>query len=722
MRVRTPTGLQMEAAECGAAALGIVLSYHGRFVPLEELRAACGVSRDGSKASNIVKAAKRYGLIGRGYKKEIEKLKGLTLPFVVFWNFNHYLVVEGIGKRRVWLNDPATGPRKVSWDEFDQSFTGVVLTFEKTPEFQKGGRKASLWEALSRRLRGNRISLLYVVLATLALVAPGIAVPVFARVFVDRILIDGLHDWLRPLLLAMSLAAIAVAVITWLQQSVLLKMEMSLSLRGSAQFFWHILRLPMEFFAQRDSGDIAQRVGINDTVATALSGELATNVAGMLLIGFYAALMFQYNATLTLIGIGIAVLNIAALRYVSRRRIDANRRLQQDRGKLAGTAAGGLLVIETLKTSGADDFFARWAGFQAKVFNAEQELSASSLALSGIPPILAALNAAAIIGIGGLNVMNGVLTMGMLLAFQMLMSSFEQPVNRVLGLGQTFQELRANVARLDDFLRYEEDPNIDSEGDLETPGAARRLDGHLELRAVTFGYSRLEKALIEGFSLSLKPGQRVAIVGPSGSGKSTIAKLVSGLYAPWAGEILYDGKARNQIPRLVLNQAVAMVDQDIFLFAGTIRQNLTMWDETIAERVIVEAARDACIHDEINTRPGGYEYQVLEGGRNFSGGERQRLEIARALVSNPKLLVLDEGTSALDQKTEKAVNDNLRRRGCACVIMAHRLSTIRDCDEIIVLAQGQVVERGTHDEMIGRDGPYASLVSGGSVSWAEAQA
>jgi ABC-type bacteriocin/lantibiotic exporter with double-glycine peptidase domain len=466
----------------------------------------------------------------------------------------------------------------------------------------------------------------------------------------------------------------------------------------------------MEFFSQRDSGDIGQRVGINDTVATVLSGELATNVVGMLLIGFYAALMFQYNVALTLIGIGIATLNMAALRYVSRTRTNANWRLQQDRGRLVGTSMGGLQVIETLKSSGSDDFFARWSGLQAKVFNAEQELNASSVALSGVPPVLAALNGAAIIGIGGVNVMDGVLTMGMLLAFQTMMLSFEDPVNRVLGLGQRFQELRADIARLDDVLVYKEDPNIDSEVKLDTPGAIQRLEGHLELRAVAFGYSRLEKPLIEGLSLRLRPGQRVAIVGASGSGKSTIAKLVSGLYAPWAGEILYDGKPRSSIPRPVLNQGIALVDQDIFLFEGTIRQNLTMWDETIAERVIVEAARDACIHDEINTRPGGYEYQVQEGGRNFSGGQRQRLEVARALVSNPKLLVIDEGTSALDPKTE---NDNLRKRGCTCLIVAHRLSTIRDCDEIIVLSQGGVVERGTHEEMILRDGPYARLLSAG---------
>lgn len=714
-KVQVPSILQMEAIECGAAALAMVLAYYGRYVPLEKLRVECGVSRDGSKANNMLKAARKYGLEAKGYRKEPGDLKEFRLPMIIFWNFNHFVVLTGMKGKNVYINDPGIGPRTISDEEFDQSFTGVVLTFEPTSAFEKGGEKPNVLKALSKRLQGVRLALTYALLAGLFLVIPGLVIPTFQKVFIDNILVAQMHGWLRPLLVAMGLTAIVQGILAWLQQHYLLRSETKLALTWSAKFFRHVFRLPVTFFFQRQPGDVANRVQLNDQIAALLSGELAANMLNIIMVVFYAVLMFQYDVYLTLIGISIALLNIAMLKHVSKKRILLTQTLQQDYGKLIGTAMSGLQMIETIKATGSEtDFFASWAGYQAKVLNSQQKLGMTTQLLNAVPPFLSQMNNISILVFGGLRIMQGHLSMGELIAFQTLMGNFIGPVNQMVNLGSKIQDTTAGMNRLDDVFKHEQDYSFLKEDSSETSDEEaefNKLAGYLELKNITFGYSRLEAPLIENFSLSLRPGERVALVGGSGSGKSTVAKLVTGLYQTWEGEILFDGKPREVYPRRIMNNSLTAVDQEIFIFAGTIKENLTLWDQTVPEQQIVQAARDACIHYDIGARAGAYDSRVEEGGANFSGGQRQRLEIARALVSQPSLLILDEATSALDAKTEKIIDDNIRRRGCTTLVVAHRLSTIRDADEIIVLEKGKVVQRGTHEEMIqDPESPYAKLI------------
>lgn len=711
-RVHTPTVIQMEAVECGAACLAMILAYFGRWVPLDRMRTDCGVSRDGSKASYLLRAARQYGLVAKGLRQSPEDLKTLPLPCIVFWNFNHFVVVEGYDRQSWHLNDPSTGPRSVDHREFEQSFTGVVLTFEKGPDFKKGGRRPTLLRSLKKRARGMGTALLYAILTGLFLAVIGLVIPSFLKIYVDHYLIAREASWLKPLLWIMLVTVLLKIVVTWLQQNLLLRLDSKLALSMSAKFFDHVLRLPIEFFVQRFGGEVQSRVALNDRVAVVLSGHLSTTVLHCMTAVFFVLAMLQYSVLLTSVGFVMAILNMMALHFVSRKRRNLNKRLLQEQGKLIGVSMSGLVVIETLKaTGGESDFFARWAGYQAKTTNSAQALGVWSAFLERIPPLLSSINTMAILGLGGLRVMQGYLTMGDLMAFQALMAAFSTPINDLVVLGSKLQQVEGDLARLDDVLDNEVDPDLERTEALKpAPGAPAKLEGSLELRNLSFAYSRFDKSFIDKFSLTLGPGSRVALVGASGSGKSTIANLVAGLYPPREGEILFDGMPRSEIPRRVMANSLAKVDQEILLFEGTIRENITLWNENITDAAIVEAAKDACIHDVISARAGGYNDFVLEGGRNFSGGQRQRLEIARALALEPTFLILDEATSSLDPLTEKTIDDNLRRRGCTCLIVAHRLSTIRDCDEIIVLRRGTVIERGTHDELMKQEGYYSRLV------------
>ena len=711
-KVATPTLLQMEAVECGAAALGIILRYHQLWIPLEQLRLECGVTRDGSKASNILKAARRVGLDAKGVRLELDQLLQVEPPVILYWNFNHFLVYEGISQGKVCLNDPASGPRRITLEELEASFTGVVLVLRPTPEFKAGGDKPDLTASLRRRLTGFELGLAFAICSGILLILPNLVNPAFTRIFIDEYLIGDKQWTLRPLLSTMAASILIMLLLLSLQRHFLLRLQTKLALTTSAKFLTHIIRLPIEFFSQRYAGEIGSRVMINDKVANVLSNKLATTMLDMMSLVFIGLIMISYDIWLTIVCVSLALINLVATKLVQRPRTDASFRLLQEKGKLMGTSMSGIQMMETLKATGGEmEFFGRWGGYQAKTIKAQQDMEFYGQCLTAIPPFTKALISASILGFGGLRVMDGHMTVGLLVAFQLLMDSFTKPITSFVTFGTALQETQADLTRLDDVLRYQVAPAYLPDRVYDTRfDRAIKLSGHVELRNVSFGFNPLAAPLIENLSFTIKPGQRVALVGGSGSGKSTVSKMVAGLFRPWSGEILFDGVPREKVPPRLLHNSVGMVDQDIFMFEGTVRDNLTMWDATVPDANITLACKDAAIADVLTARQGGLSCRAAEGGVNFSGGQRQRLEIARALVNDPTFLILDEATSALDPNTEKIIDRNLRRRGCACLIVAHRLSTIRDCDEIIVLEFGKVVERGTHQSMKDAGKLYSRLI------------
>ncbi|XUM01855.1 NHLP family bacteriocin export ABC transporter peptidase/permease/ATPase subunit [Streptomyces venezuelae ATCC 10712] len=710
--MRTPTVLQMEAVECGAAALAMVLGHHGRFVPLEELRIACGVSRDGSRAGNLLKAARGYGLRAKGMQMDLAALAEVAAPAVLFWEFNHYVVYEGTGRRLgrpgVYVNDPAGGRRFVPLEQFDTSFTGIVLTFEPGADFRRGGSRPGVLTSLPERLRGTSGTMAAAVLASLLLVLVCAWVPALSRTYIDMFLIGNRTSLLGVVFAAMAGALVLTAVLTGLQQANLLRGRIIASTLGSARFLRHLLRLPLAFYAQRNPADLVQRLRSHDAVAETLARDLAAAAVDGVVVLLYAALLWTYDPQLTVVGVLIALLNVLALRVVVHVRATGTQKLRAESARLTNTAYSGLQLIETMKATGGEDgFFRRWAGQHATTLDVQQRLGVPSAWLAVVAPTLAALNSALILMIGGLRAVEGHLTVGLLVAFQALVTGFTAPLSRLNGVAGRIQDFAADVARLKDVEDFPVDP-VHARRAPHAP--ARRLTGHVEVEGVTFGYSPLDAPTLKDFSLGVGPGRQVALVGGSGSGKSTVSRLMSGLYTPWEGVIRIDGMRLEDIPRGALAASVSFVDQDVFLFEGTVRDNVALWDPSVPDEAVVAALRDAAVYEEVARRPGGIRARVEQDGRNFSGGQRQRLEIARALARRPNVLILDEVTSALDADTERIVMDNLRRRGCACVVIAHRLSTVRDSDEIVVLDRGTVVERGRHEQLVAARGPYAALV------------
>lgn len=711
---KVPVVMQMEALECGAASLCMILAYYKKWLPLEQVRVDCGVSRDGSNARNILKAARSYGLKAEGYRLEPSDLRNIQLPAIIHWNFNHFVVLNGFKKNAAIINDPGRGTVEVDLKEFDKAFTGIAIQFEKTDEFVPEGKPKSVWNFALKRLRGSQTALVMVMLFSTISAMIGVVTPLFSRVFMDNIISGKNPEWLVSFTMLYGAVILISITVTVLQSLAWMRINGRFAITASAEFMYHVLRLPMEFFSQRWVGDIASRQGDNESIASGMIQRLAPTIVNLALLVFYLTIMLRYSVLLTAIGVASLFFNMFFARWSSNKIMNLGRTAQNNAGKLSGVTISGIEMIETIKASGAENsFFERWAGYYTKQHNAKVGISKFSLYYGAIPGLLQQITNAAILMTGVYLIMEGNFTIGMLLAFQSFLASFMGPVNSFIQIGQEMIQMRTSMERVEDVLSYP----IEDHGRAENPAAdfaesdGGKLLGHLEMRNVTFGYSRLAEPLIKNFSLKLEPGKSVAFVGGSGCGKSTLAKLVTGLYKPWSGEILFDGKPRSEIDTYTFKSSVAMVDQEITLFEDTIGDNIRMWDGSIEDFAVIMAARDADIHDVIVSRPDGYRHMIKEGGKNFSGGQRQRMEIARVLASEPTIILLDEATSALDSKTEEMVMGNIRNLGCTCIVVAHRLSTIRDCDEIIVLDKGLVVERGTHEELYALNGKYTELVA-----------
>ena len=702
-----PVIMQMEMVECGAASLGMVMAYYKKWLPLEQLRKDCGVSRDGCSAKQLLLAGRSYGMEANAYKLDEDELQELA-PAIIHWNFNHFVVYKGKKGGVHYLNDPGRGKVKVSQEEFDRSFTGIALSFEPTEAFQPGGSRASILGFVKRRLKNTWAAAFFIFVVGLLSAIVGIATPLFSQVFMDDILSGKNPDWFKPFMAAF-IAVIGVNILTaWLRGIYQRKYNAAMAIDANSNFFWHLLRLPMDFFSQRYVGDLILRQKSNQNIAATLVQQLAPLAIQMMLLVLYLTFMIRYSLLLTLIGLGSMGLNIVLASYISTKRVDVARISERDMGKYYGVTMSCLDNIETIKAAGAENgFFSHWAGYFTNMHNSEARAGRRDQLYGVWPEMLQTLTNNAILLIGAYLIMDGEFTIGMLLAFQGFMSGFSAPAQQLFSVAEMVIEMRTQMERVEDVLKYP----VQEQSNAARSEGSGKLRGRIELKNVSFGYNKFSQPQIKDVSMTVEPGKSVAFVGTSGCGKSTLAKLITGLYQPWEGEILFDGKRRSEINSDEFTNSVAMIDQNVVMFDDTILSNIKMWDSSIEDFAMVLACRDAQIREEVVSRPEGFNTRLVKGGKNFSGGQLQRIEIATALAREPVILIMDEATSALDAETEKHIMDSIRMMGVTLIVIAHRLSTIRDCDEIVVLDKGVVVERGTHQALMEKDGVYKQLVT-----------
>lgn len=706
---RVPVIMQLEMLECGAACFAMIMGYYGKWVTLEQARVDCGVSRDGSSAKNIMRAARGYGMEVHAYKLEPEALlKEGPFPCMIHWGFNHFVVLDGFHGNKAVLNDPARGRIVVSWEEFDREFTGVCMTMAPGPDFVPEGARKNVWKYAGERIKGTGSSTIFVALTTVIIAFLGILQPIFNQIFLDRLLTGTNKDWLFGFLVVLGVYSGVLVLMSWINAIYGLKIQGKISAVGNSSYLWKILRLPMQFFDQRLPGDLVERQSTNASIAGDLVNTFGPLVINSWMMVFYLVLMLRRSLFLTLIGVGSLAINLLVSGWITQRRVNIQRVQMRDQSKFSSAVVTGIDMIETIKASGVEKgYFARLSGYQASVNEGETRFAKFNQWLEIIPRLCGALANLAVLGYGMDLVLNGEMTLGMIMAFQGFLNAFTAPATSMVSAGQSLQEMLTQMERVDDVMNYENDAWFQ---EREIIDRQEKLSGQIELKNVTFGYSRFAAPVIENFSMKVKPGEKIAIVGASGCGKSTLVKLLTGLSNAWSGEILFDGIEISKMDRDIFTASVSVVDQEVILFDDTIANNISMWDDTMEDGDIIAAAKDAQIHEDIR-KTGGYQNKIQEEGRDLSGGQRQRLEIARALAKNPSICILDEATSALDAKTEYDVVNAISKRGITCIVVAHRLSTIRDCDEIIVLDQGQIVESGTHEELMKLDGFYKLLIS-----------